>query len=67
MAKETRGAIRLALAQSEWLAFLLHPEDTFPTARQVTKRLSDPHAIRIKERLEAWRLTLEEVEYPVEM
>ncbi len=45
-------------------AFLLHLLDTYPSARQVMKQLSYPQAIRTKEGYEAWRLTLQELEYP---
>jgi hypothetical protein len=45
-------------------AYLLHSQGTYPSARQVTKQLSDPHVIRTKEGHEAWCQVLEELGYP---
>jgi len=42
----------------------LHSQGIYPSARQVTKQLSDPHAIRTKEGHEAWCQALEELGYP---
>ena len=44
--------------------FLLHGQNTYPSARQITKHLSDAQAIRTKEGHEAWCLALEELKYP---
>lgn len=47
-------------------AVLLHNQGTYPSARQISNQLSDPHAIRTKEGHEAWRKVLEELGYPVD-
>lgn len=44
--------------------FHLHRQGTYPSARQVRKQLSNPHAIRTKEGHGAWCQALEELGYP---
>ena len=45
------------------VAFHLHGQGTYPSAKQITKQLSYPQAIRTREGHEAWRLILEELGY----
>ena len=45
------------------VAFHLHGQGTYPSAKQVTKQQSYPQAIRTREGHEAWRLILEELGY----
>ncbi len=46
--------------------YIIHSQGIYPSARQVTKQLSDIHVIRTKEGHEAWRQALKELGYPVD-
>ncbi len=46
--------------------YIIHSQGIYPSARQVTKQLSDTHVIRTKEGHEAWRQALKELGYPVD-
>lgn len=44
----------------------LHEQHMYPSARQVSKLISDQHALRTKEGHEAWMIILQELGYPTD-
>jgi len=48
------------------VAIQLYSQGIYPSARQISKQLSDPHAIRTKEGHETWRQVLNKLGYSTE-